>query len=105
MNKLQEVYVVEVPKARKRYSEEFKQQAVQLALSGEYSRRQTAERLGVSYHTLQLWIQQHRQQQQPGALSKEEREELKRLRKENARLQMERDILKKAAWLLGQPSE
>jgi len=47
MNNMKEVSFAEVPQARKRYSEEFKRQAVQLALSGEYSRRQTAQRLGV----------------------------------------------------------
>jgi transposase len=91
--------------ARKKYDAEFKRQAVQLALSGDYTQKQTAERLGIQYQTLIAWIKQHRQQQAPGALTPTEREELKRLRKENARLKMERDILKKAAWLLGQPSE
>lgn len=90
---------------RSRYEEDFKRQAVQLALSGEYTQKQTAERLGVNYQTLIAWIKQHRQRQAPGALTPGEREELRQLRKENKRLQMERDILKKAAWLLGHPPE
>jgi transposase len=95
----------QAPKGRRQYTQEFKQQAVQLALSGEYTQQQTAERLGIKYTTLLGWLKQHRQPHKPGALSPDEREELKRLRKENERLKMERDILKKAAWLLGQPSE
>ena len=83
----------------KKYSAEFKERAVKLAVESEQPIAQTARDLGINENTLHTWIRKyHRverqeQQVQDGHLY----EELKRLRKENARLKEERDILKKAA--------
>lgn len=82
---------------KRQYTDEFRAEAVALCLSGGLSSRQVADDLGVKYQTLCHWVQKARREQ-PGAggLAPTEREELNRLRKENVRLRMERDILKKA---------
>ena len=60
-----------------------------------------ARSLGISDATLSNWVVAEREERaragDPGALDASEREELKRLRKENADLKMDREILRKAA--------
>jgi transposase len=53
--------------------------------------------LGIRTNLLYRWKQQIEGQQQGKSLAEDEREELKRLRKENKLLRMEKDILKKAS--------
>ena len=85
---------------RKRYPAEFRQAAIEMALVGEQGIREIAEGLGISPKTLYGWLDRYRRVQEAGCheQDKEEsmEEELKRLRRENARLKMEREILKKA---------
>ena len=86
-----------VPRTRPPYPPEFKRQAIELIRSGS-PLKQVAADLGVSEQTLRSW----RRQQDVDAgraegLMSDEREELRRLRRENRRLQQERDILKAAA--------
>ncbi len=76
-----------MPRTRPPYPEEFRREAIRLALLGDKPQRQLASDLGISDVTLRNWLRQERA----------EREELKRLRDENARLRMEREILSKAA--------
>ena len=61
--------------------------------------RELAERLGVSQQTLRNWRRQDQldHHERDDGLSSDEREELRRLRRENARLKQERDLLKRAA--------
>jgi transposase len=82
-----------------RYPEEFKSEAVQLARSSpEKSIRQLAYELGISAQTLRNWIKQAEiDRGEREGLTTEEREELRRLRRENRILREEREILKKAA--------
>ena len=61
---------------------------------------EAAKSLGVAANLLYRWKQQFEDQQQGQLLNVNEREELKRLRKENKNLRMEKDILKKASAFL-----
>ena len=81
-----------------RYPEEFKAGAVQLARSSpERSIRQLAYELGIADQTLRNWIKQAQiDRGEREGLTTEEREELRRLRRENRILREEREILKKA---------
>lgn len=90
---------VHMPKSTgSRYTEEFKDEAVQLACSSpERSIRQLAYELGISDQTLRNWIKQAQiDRGEREGLSTQEREELSRLRRENKVLREEREILKKA---------
>jgi transposase len=82
-----------------RYTEEFKAEAVQLARSSpERSIRKLAYELGITDQTLRNWIKQAQiDRGEREGLTTEEREELRRLRRENRILHEEREILKKAA--------
>ena len=83
------------------YPEEFRREAVELARRGDRSIRQVAAGLGIPDQTLCNWIKAadkaSAQAADPDALSESERAELKRLRKENAELRQEREILRRAA--------
>ena len=80
------------------YSEEFRLEAVRLLRSSGRGVPQLARELGVSEGSLRTWARQLDvdEGKSPG-LTSEERDELKRLRRENKILAEERDILKKAA--------
>ena len=82
-----------------RYPEEFRAEAVQLARSSpDRSIRQLAYERGIADHTQRNWIKQAEiDRGEREGLSTEEREELRRLRRENRILREEREILKKAA--------
>ena len=82
---------------RSNYPEEFRREAVRLVLTTDKSAAQVARDLGVSDKTLGNWVRAEQDQAKPGALSEDERLELKRLRKENSELKIEREILRKAA--------
>jgi transposase len=88
-------------RTRRRFTQEFKDDAVSLVLEQGYSCAEVARRLGVPENNVNRWVRIHREHQEsesPNGLSREELEaELKRLQKENKRLEMEREILKKAA--------
>ncbi len=84
----------------KQYPEELKQTAIEMALQRDKSAKAVAEELGISPKTLYGWLRQYRQEhglRSEGEMRQESmEEELKRLRRENTRLKMEREILKKA---------
>jgi transposase len=83
----------------KHYNKEFKLQAVRLVTEQGYSLRDAAERLGVSAWSIRYWIKKFQQTAELPAQNQTQltADELKQLRRENARLRMENDILKKAA--------
>jgi transposase len=87
-----------VPKTRPAYPEEFRREAVQMLRAGR-TPRELSESLGVSQQTLRNWRRQDRLDchERDDGLTSEERDELRRLRRENARLKQERDLLKRAA--------
>ena len=80
-----------------RFTTEFKREAVRLVLSSGRPRAEIAEDLGVGLSSLTRWIGQYRDEEMPPEIKDDLQAELKRLRKENAVLRQERDILKKAA--------
>lgn len=82
----------------RKFSTEFKQEAVKLVLEQGLSLAQVAEDLSVGKSTLGKWLRAHREHvADPNALKESERAELQRLRKEVHCLRMERDLLKKTA--------
>ena len=80
-----------------RFSTEFKREAVRLVLSSGRPQAEIAEDLGVGLSSLTRWIGRYRDEEMPPEIKEDLQAELKRLRKENAVLRQERDILKKAA--------
>ena len=88
--------------ARKKYSREFKLDAISLVIDQGYSKAEAARNLGINPNVLGRWIKEHENDDGHafhgnGKLTPEQ-EELRRLREENKRLKMERDILKKATF-------
>jgi transposase len=86
-----------MPRTRPSYPPEFKAEAVKLARSSEKPLSELARNLGVSTGTLHNWLkQQHIDAGKRDGLTTDEREELRRLRKENKVLKEEREVLRKA---------
>lgn len=81
----------------KSYPKEFKEEAVALVLEQGYSVPEAAKSLGIGTNMLYRWKQQIEEQASGKGLSEDERDELKRLRKEVKNLRMEKEILKKAS--------
>ena len=93
---------------RRQFTPEFKAEAVRLAQVGDRSIGQVAIDLDLTETALREWVRRAEVDAgkgPPGALTTTEREELTRLRRENKRLQMERDILKAAATFFAKESE
>lgn len=85
-------------RARRRFTEEFKQQAVRLVLDEGKSVAAVARELDLVPSALGLWVKQGQADRSKGrtGLTTAEREELGRLRKALRIAEEERDILKKA---------
>lgn len=83
-----------------KYPEEFRCDAVALVkTSPERTVADIARELGVNHETLRQWViaADKQQAREAAGLGRAELEELRRLRKENAELKLEKDILRKAA--------
>jgi transposase len=83
----------------KRYTEEFKAEAVKQVHDRGFSVAEVAERLGVHKHSLYEWVRQAKagEPMKPSVAESSDAAELRRLRAELKRVTEERDILKKAA--------
>jgi transposase-like protein len=84
---------------RRSFSDEYKAEAVRLVGESGKSVGAIARELGLGETALRRWVQQaviDSGRGPSGALTTSEREELGQLRRENQRLRMEREILKKA---------
>jgi len=85
---------------RKKYTQEFKQDAVRLVLEQGYNQSEAARNLGVDRGMLGRWVKEAQADESEAFRGNGKRtveqEELRQLRDENRRLRMEREILKKA---------
>lgn len=85
-------------KTKPPYAPEFRAEAIRLVRSSGLTQSQVSRDLGVSTFTLRNWLRQTEiDAGEREGLTTDEREELRRLRKENRVLREEREILKKAA--------
>jgi transposase len=93
-------------KERKRYSEELQAELIRLARSGR-SVKELARQYEPSEQTIRNWVKQAELDDgsRSDGLTSDERQELARLRRENARLKEEREILSKAAAWFAQETE
>ncbi|MFZ0191471.1 MAG: transposase [Streptosporangiaceae bacterium] len=88
---------------RRKFDQDFKEGAVRLVRETGKPVAQVAKDLGINEGTLGNWVNADRRRRGDGTeLGEDERAELARLRKENAELAMERDVLKRsvALWVL-----
>jgi transposase len=94
-------------KEKRRYTREFKVEAVRLYEASEKSMREIEQELGITPYLLSKWVQQFREREAaafPGKGKLPEAEvELQRLRREVGILRQERDILKKAVIIFSEP--
>ena len=85
--------------ARKKYTQEYKDEAVELVISSGRPIAEIARNLGINEGTLANWVNTAKKsgklKEKP--LDTDERARLKELEDENRRLRMERDFLKKGA--------
>jgi transposase len=86
---------------RRKFDADFKEGAVRLVRETGKPTAQVAKDLGINEGTLGNWVNadKRRRGEADGVLSEDERAELARLRKENAELAMERDVLKRSVAL------
>ena len=85
---------------RKKYSKEFKLDAINLVLEQKYTITDAAKSLDLNSNMLGRWIKEYKNEdghafRGNGVLTAEQ-EEIRRLKAENKRLKMEKEILKKA---------
>lgn len=89
----------------KRYTEEFKIEAVKQITERGYSVQEVANRLGTTTHSIYAWRKKYGQGPQKAAEHDEQQAEIQRLRNELKRVTEERDILKKATAYFAKESQ
>jgi transposase len=92
----------------KRYTAEYKRDAIALVDSTGRTVTEVARELGVSPESLRNWYRQAKADQgegRPGELTTAEREELRRLRKQNAEQAKTIEVLRKAAVFFAKESD
>ena len=93
-----------VRRRRPSYSTEFRAEAVRRVRNSDEPLLTIARDLGVAPGSLKAWVEASRPKPEV-PLNDDERTELRRLRKENRELKMEREILKKATAFFAKQSE
>jgi transposase len=84
-------------KKRKIYRQEFKQQAISLVREANRSAASVAKELDINVNTMYNWLGSASNLESKQSINKDSLLEIKRLKKELAQAELERDILKKAA--------
>ena len=88
-------------RVKNRYTQEFKSEAINMAVNGDLSLSEVAGNLGLNYKTLYNWVKgsmpESSSTQAGKSKIKELESELRALRRDLKRARQERDILKKAA--------
>ena len=87
--------------SRRSFTKEFKIETVKMAIGSDTSVNQVAQDMGIHPNTLYRWVKQFSEKPESafpekGHLASSEAETIRQLKRENERLKMERDILKKA---------
>ena len=83
---------------RRNYTDEFKEEAAKLVTEQHYKITETARNLGIHHSLLRRWIKARSSKDKTSSNTTVQlKAELKRIKKENEQLRMEREILKKAA--------
>ena len=90
--------------ARRKFSKEFKREAARLVQTTDESMSKIARELGVGVSVLGAWVNKVEAEEKTG-LKTTEQEELVRLRRDNDRLRMEVEILKKATAFFARDSK
>ena len=84
-------------RSRRKFSDEFKRDAIEIVRSSDRSIAEVARELGIYDSSLGNWVRQDRiDRGERQGLSSDEQTELVELRRENSRLRMERELLKRA---------
>jgi transposase-like protein len=89
----------------KRYTEEFKIEAVKQVTERGYSASEVAKRLGINPNSLYTWLKRYSQSPDKAKNLDDKQAEINRLRKELKRVTEERDILKKATAYFAKESQ
>ena len=91
-------------KNRPNFSPEFRLETAQLVVDQGYSHKEAADAMGVGYSTLGKWVKQLREERAGKAPKASpmtpEQVEIRELKKRVERLELEKDILKRASALL-----
>ena len=95
-----------MPKSKPPYPGQFRREALELVRQGR-SIPDVAESVGITAQSLRNWKRQDDRDcgERGDGLTSAEREELRRLRRENKRLEQERDILERATALFARETE
>ena len=80
----------------RKFSEEYKTDAVKMVLENGIKSSQVSKDLGIGQSTLDKWVKDYKSKTHPKALTIDEKEELRKLKAENQKLKLERELLKKA---------
>ncbi len=88
-----------------RPTQEFRAEAVRVALTSGLPRKQVASDFGIGFSTLNRWIQQDRRSVEKPTIQSDLEREIAELRKENRMLREERDVLKKATVFFAERSK
>lgn len=84
-------------RTKRKFNQDFKQEAVKLVTEQGYKVSEAARNLGIRANLLSRWKLEMEAESSGARLGLDEQAEIRRLREENRRLKMEREILKKAA--------